>query len=110
MDVNQKDKEIDMNLFVGNLSWDVSQDDLEQSFGAYGQVSSAKVMMDRETGKPRGFAFVDMPNDGEAQKAIQNLNGKELKGRQMNVNEARPREDRPRGGGGGGGNNGPRRW
>ncbi len=94
-----------MNLFVGNLSWDVSQDDLEQTFAAFGQVSSAKVMMDRETGKPRGFAFVDMPNDSEAQKAIESLNGKEVKGRQMNVNEARPREDRPRGG-----NGGSRRW
>ena len=94
-----------MNLFVGNLSWDVSQDDLEQTFAAFGQVSSAKVMMDRETGKPRGFAFVDMPNDGEARKAIENLNGKEIQGRQMNVNEARPREARPRGG-----NDGSRRW
>jgi len=85
-----------MNLFVGNMSWDVSQDDLENAFGAYGQVSSAKIMMDRETGKPRGFAFVEMSNDGEAQKAIQGLNGKELKGRALNVNEARPREERPR--------------
>jgi RNA recognition motif-containing protein len=76
---------------------------LEAAFGAYGQVTSAKVMTDRETGKPRGFAFVDMPNDAEAQKAIENLNGKEFKGRQMNVNQARPREERPR-------NNGPRRW
>jgi RNA recognition motif-containing protein len=92
-----------MNLFVGNLSWDVTRDDLEAAFGAYGQVTSAKVMTDRETGKPRGFAFVDMPNDAEAQKAIENLNGKEFKGRQMNVNQARPREERPR-------NNGPRRW
>ena len=94
-----------MNLFIGNLSWETSQDDLEQTFGAFGQVNSAKVMMDRETGKPRGFAFVEMPNDAEAQKAIQNLNGKELKGRQLNVNEARPREERPRGG-----NGGPQRW
>ena len=94
-----------MNLFIGNLSWETSQDDLEQTFGAFGQVNSAKVMMDRETGKPRGFAFVEMPNDAEAQKAIQNLNGKELKGRQLNVNEARPREERTRGG-----NGGPQRW
>jgi RNA recognition motif-containing protein len=85
-----------MNLFVGNMSWDVSQDDLETAFGAYGQVSSAKIMMDRETGKPRGFAFVEMSNDSDAQKAIQGLNGKELKGRALNVNEARPREERPR--------------
>lgn len=85
-----------MNLFVGNLSWDISQNELEAAFGAFGQVSSAKIMMDRETGKPRGFAFVDMPNDGEAQKAVQSLNGKEFKGRQLNVNEARPRENKPR--------------
>jgi RNA recognition motif-containing protein len=91
-----------MNLFVGNLSWDVSQDDLEQAFGEFGEVRSAKIMTDRETGKPRGFAFVEMPNDTEAQKAIQNLNGREVMGRQMNVNEARPREERPRGGNGGG--------
>jgi RNA recognition motif-containing protein len=86
-----------MNLFVGNLSWDVTQDELETAFGAFGQVGSAKIMMDRETGKPRGFAFVDMPNDTEAQKAIQSLNGREFKGRALNVNEARPRENsRPR--------------
>jgi len=88
-----------MNLFVGNLSFEVSQEDLEATFGQCGQVASAKVMMDRETGRPRGFAFVEMPNETEARKAIQSLNGKELKGRQMNVNEARPREDKPRGGG-----------
>ncbi len=85
-----------MNLFVGNLSWDVTQDELESAFGAFGQVGSAKIMMDRETGKPRGFAFVEMANDGEAQKAIASLNGKEFKGRALNVNEARPRENRPR--------------
>ena len=85
-----------MNLFVGNLSWDVTQDELESAFGAFGQVGSAKIMMDRETGKPRGFAFVEMSNDGEAQKAIASLNGKEFKGRALNVNEARPRENRPR--------------
>ena len=84
-----------MNLFVGNLSWDATQQDLEAAFGAYGNVASAKIMTDRETGKPRGFAFVDMPNDSEAQKAIQGLNGKEFKGRPLNVNEARPRENRP---------------
>lgn len=85
-----------MNLFVGNLSWDVTQEDLEAAFGASGRVASVKIMTDRETGKPRGFAFVEMTNDAEAQKAIQNLNGKELKGRQLNVNEARPRENKPR--------------
>jgi RNA recognition motif-containing protein len=89
-----------MNLFVGNLSFEVTQGDLENAFGSMGQVASAKVMMDRETGRSRGFAFVDMPNDAEARNAIQSLNGKDLKGRKINVNEARPKEDRPRGGGG----------
>ncbi len=84
-----------MNLFVGNLSFDVTQNELEAAFAACGQVTSVKVMMDRETGRPRGFAFVDMPNDSDAQKAMQMLNGKELKGRQMKVNEARPRENKP---------------
>ena len=100
-----------MNLFVGNLAWATTQADLEAAFGAYGEVSSAKIMTDRETGKSRGFAFVEMPNDSEARKAIEDLNGKDLKGRAINVNEARPREERPRSGGfGGGGDRGPRRW
>ena len=99
-----------MNLFVGNLAWATTQSDLEAAFGAYGQVSSAKIMTDRETGKSRGFAFVEMPNDSEAQKAIEALNGQDLKGRAINVNEARPREERPRTGGFGGGDRGPRRW
>ncbi len=86
-----------MNLFVGNLSFEVTQSDLEGMFSSLGQVSSAKVMMDRETGRSRGFAFVEMPNDSEARSAIQSLNGKDLKGRKINVNEARPKEDRPRG-------------
>lgn len=91
-----ENKEHTMNLFVGNLSWDVTQDELESSFGAYGNVGSCKIMMDRETGKPRGFAFVEMSNDADAQKAIQALHGREFKGRALNVNEARPREARPR--------------
>lgn len=98
-----------MNLFVGNLAWATTQSDLEAAFGAYGQVSSAKIMTDRETGKSRGFAFVEMPNDADARKAIEALNGQELKGRAINVNEARPREERPRTGGFGG-DRGPRRW
>lgn len=98
-----------MNLFVGNLAWATTQSDLEAAFGAYGQVSSAKIMTDRETGKSRGFAFVEMPNDAEARKAIEALNGQDLKGRAINVNEARPREERPRTGGFGG-DRGPRRW
>ena len=104
-----------MNLFVGNLAWTTTQADLEAAFGAYGEVTSAKIMTDRETGKSRGFAFVEMPNDAEARKAVDELNGKDLKGRAINVNEARPREERPRSGGGGfgggdRGERGPRRW
>ncbi|HEX2612500.1 MAG TPA: RNA-binding protein [Fibrobacteria bacterium] len=103
-----------MNLFVGNLAWATTQADLEAAFGSYGEVSSAKIMTDRETGKSRGFAFVEMPNDSEARKAVEELNGKDLKGRAINVNEARPREERPRsggfGGGGGGDRGGSRRW
>lgn len=100
-----------MNLFVGNLAWATTQADLEAAFGAYGEVSSAKIMTDRETGKSRGFAFVEMPNDSEARKAVEELNGKDLKGRAINVNEARPREERPRSGGfGGGDRGGSRRW
>src|SRR5690606_13316053 len=103
-----------MNLFVGNLAWATTQADLEAAFGAYGEVTSAKIMTDRETGKSRGFAFVEMPNDAEARKAVDELNGTDLKGRAINVNEARPREERPRtggfGGGFGGGDRGPRRW
>ncbi len=88
-----------MNLFVGNLSFQVTEAELQQAFSGLGQVTSAKIMLDRETGRSRGFAFVDMPNDTEARNAIQALNGKDMKGRKINVNEARPKEDRPRGGG-----------
>ncbi len=84
-----------MNLFVGNLAFTTTQAELEAAFGAFGEVASAKIMMDRETGKPRGFAFVEMPDDGQAQAAIEGMNGKDLKGRALNVNEARPREARP---------------
>ena len=94
-----------MNIFVGNLSRDATEDDLRQAFEAYGNVQSAAVIKDRETQVSRGFGFVEMPNQGEAMAAIQALNGADIKGRRVNVNEARPREDRPRGdsyGGGGG--------
>jgi RNA recognition motif-containing protein len=92
-----------MNLFVGNLSYNASEDDVRQAFSAFGEVASVSIIMDRETGRPKGFGFVEMPNQTEAQAAIAGLNGKELAGRNLNVNEARPREDRPRGVGGGGG-------
>ena len=83
-----------MNIYVGNLSYDVSGENLRQAFEPFGQVSSATVVKDKYSGQPRGFGFVEMPDRAEAQAAIQNLNGKELLGRQMNVNEARPRTDR----------------
>jgi RNA recognition motif-containing protein len=91
-------------LYVGNLSYDVSNSNLEQMFQAHGQVQSAQVIMDRDTGRSKGFGFVEMANDQEAQAAIAAMNGKEFNGRALTVNEARPREDR--GGGGGRGKGG----
>ena len=85
-----------MNIYVGNLSHDVSSEDLRQAFEAYGEVSSANIIKDKYSGQSRGFGFVEMPNKAGAQTAIENLNGKDLLGRQMNVNEARPRADRPK--------------
>jgi RNA recognition motif-containing protein len=93
-------------LYVGNLSYNVNSSDLEQLFGAHGAVQSAEVISDRETGRSKGFGFVQMGSDAEAQAAIAALNGKEHDGRALTVNEAKPREDRPRGGGGGGGGGG----
>jgi len=92
-----------MNIYVGNLSHDVSPEDLRQAFEAHGEVSSANIIKDKYTGQSRGFGFVEMPDKAEAQAAIENLNGKDLRGQPMNVNEARPRADRggPRGYGGG---------
>jgi cold-inducible RNA-binding protein len=92
-------------LFVGNLSFNITENDLQDAFAAHGTVVEANLMMDRATGRPRGFAFVTMASPEEAQKAIDALNGKELGGRALTVNIARPREERP-GGGGGGGNRG----
>jgi len=91
-----------MNIYVGNLSPDVSGENLRQAFEAFGQVSSATIIKDKYSGQPRGFGFVEMPDRAEAQAAIENLNGKELLGQQMNVNEARPRADRGKSGGQGG--------
>jgi RNA recognition motif-containing protein len=97
-------------LFVGNLSFSITENDLQDAFAAHGTVIEANLMMDRATGRPRGFAFVTMGSPEEAQKAIAALNGKELGGRALTVNVARPREERPAGGGGGGnrGYGGPR--
>jgi RNA recognition motif-containing protein len=92
--------EIRMNIYVGNLSFDVSQDELQQAFAAHGEVASASIIEDKYTGKSRGFGFVEMPKSDEARVAIEQMNGVDLKGRQLNVNEAKPRNDRPRNGGG----------
>jgi RNA recognition motif-containing protein len=91
-----------MKIYVGNLSYDVSEVNLRQAFEAFGQVSSATIVKDRYSGQPRGFGFVEMLDRAQAQTAIQNLNGKELLGQQMNVNEARPRTGQGRSGGQGG--------
>jgi RNA recognition motif-containing protein len=91
-----------MNIYVGNLSFEVSEGNLRQAFEAFGQVSSARIVKDKYSGQPRGFGFVEMPDRARAQAAIDSLNGKELLGRQMNVNEARPRTDQGRFGGQGG--------
>ncbi len=91
-----------MNIYVGNLSFEASEDDIRQAFAAFGQVTSVAIIKDQFTGKSRGFAFVEMGNATEAQAAIQGLNGKELKGRPVKVNEARPREEGGRRSGGGG--------
>jgi RNA recognition motif-containing protein len=93
-------------IYVGNLSYNVTSSDLEQLFTAHGQVQSAEVISDRATGRSKGFGFVEMGSDEEAQAAIAALNGTEHDGRNLTVNEAKPKEDRPRGGGGGYGGGG----
>jgi RNA recognition motif-containing protein len=90
-------------LYVGNLSYGVTSSDLEQLFGQHGTVQSAEVISDRDTGRSKGFGFVQMGSDEEAAAAIAALHGQQHEGRALTVNEAKPREDRPRGGGGGGG-------
>ena len=93
-----------MNIYVGNLSFDTTEDQLRQAFSGFGEVSSVNIITDRYTGEPRGFAFVEMAGKAEAIAAISGLNGQELNGRTLNVNEARPRTEG--GGGRGGGNRG----
>jgi RNA recognition motif-containing protein len=85
-----------MNIYVGNLSYGMSEDELREAFGAFGEVSSVKILMDRETGRSRGFGFVEMPNKSEAEAAIAQLNGKDVGGRALRINEARPREQQRR--------------
>ncbi|TET90551.1 MAG: RNA-binding protein [Methanomassiliicoccales archaeon] len=88
-----------MNIYVGNLSRDVTENDLREAFEAFGEVASVKIITDRFTGASRGFGFVEMPTEEEGKKAMEDLNGKDMKGREVTVNEARPRTER-RGGGG----------
>jgi RNA recognition motif-containing protein len=90
------------NIYVGNLVWDATQDDLYALFQEYGTVARAQVIMDKETGRSRGFGFVEMNDDAEAAKAIEALNEFDFRGRPLTVNEAKPREERGGGGGGGG--------
>lgn len=100
-----------MNIYVGNLLFDVTESDLRQAFEPFGQVSEVRLIMDKYSGKSKGFGFVEMPSKEEAEKAIEQLNGSELKGRAMNVNVAKPKPDRsggPKRGGFGGGRGGPR--
>ena len=96
-------------LYVGNLPYSVGDSELSEMFAEHGSVVSAQVVLDRETGRSKGFGFVEMSTDEEANAAINGMNGKDINGRALTVNEARPREDRPAGGGGGGGFGGPRR-
>lgn len=93
-------------IYVGNCSYDVTEHELKELFSAYGEVANVSVITDRDTGRPRGFAFVEMSDDASAQAAIKGVNGTELGGRTLNVNEARPKNEGGRGRGGGGG----RRW
>jgi RNA recognition motif-containing protein len=98
-----------MKLYVGNLSYSTNQESLESAFSEHGRVEEVAIVMDRETGRPRGFAFVTMNNDQEARAAIEGVNGREIDGRTVTVNEARPKAEQ-RTGGRGGGAGGGRRW
>lgn len=96
-------------IYVGNLSYDATEEDIRQAFAEFGTVASVNIISDRETGRPRGFAFVEMPDGAQAKEAIEKVNLTEIAGRSVTVNEARPKKDRPpRGGGGGGGGRGGR--
>jgi RNA recognition motif-containing protein len=112
-----------MNIYVGNLSYEVTEEDLKQAFETFGEVDTVKIIKDNYTGRSKGFGFVEMADKAKAQSAIEGLNGKDLKGRNLNVNEARPRSEGNRGGGarpggprrgggrrGGGGGGGGRRF
>ena len=90
-----------MKIYIGNMSYSTTEDQLRQAFETYGDVSDVNVVMDRDSGRPKGFAFVEMPNPEEGKAAIAALNGKEIDGRTLNVDEARPRQEKTGGGGGG---------
>ncbi|NQT68634.1 MAG: RNA-binding protein [Desulfobacteraceae bacterium] len=97
-----------MNIYVGNLSYEATEEDLRLAFEQFGQIESVNIIKDKFSGKSKGFGFVEMPSKAEAKSAIDELNGKDLKGRTLNVNEARPRTESRRGGGGRGGDRGGR--
>jgi cold-inducible RNA-binding protein len=97
-----------LRIYVGNFPYEMSEQEIQETFSAHGQVEEVAIVRDRDTGRSRGFAFVEMPSSDEAQAAIAALNGKDVAGRSMTVNEARPRAERGPGGGGGGGSRGPR--
>jgi cold-inducible RNA-binding protein len=98
------------NIFVGNLSFGATEGAVRTMFEAYGSVERVSIITDRDTGQAKGFGFVEMSANAEADRAIAELNGRDLDGRALNVNEARPKTDRPSGGGGGGGGRGKNRW
>jgi RNA recognition motif-containing protein len=99
-----------MNIYVGNLSYQTTEDELRDLFAEFGDVVSAKLIADKFTGQSKGFGFVEMSNNSEAQKAMDELNGRDVNGRNVTVNQARPRQDRSRGGGGGRGYSGGNRY
>ena len=105
---NQRRSKLLKNIYVGNISFQTSEQDLDAAFSAYGQVDRVQIVKDRDTGQSRGFAFVEMSNNAEADKAMAALNGADMGGRTLTVNEARPREPRQGGGGFGGGGGGNR--
>jgi len=87
---------VEMNIYVGNVKYEMTENDLREMFSAYGEVASARIITDKDTGRSKGFGFVEMPNDSQALVAIESTNEKEIGGRTLKVNEARPREERPR--------------
>ncbi len=101
--LNMTQRGMTMNIYVGNLSYQTTDEELQALFEEFGEVASVKLISDRDTGRSKGFGFVEMPDQDQAMNAIESLNGREHQGRALRVNEAKPRTDKPRGGGGGGG-------